>query len=209
MRRALLKAAFLKGSILLSMVAMFAWASAMAQSPTYKLGRAPTEAEIREWDIIFGAKGKELPPGKGTAAEGAPIYAAQCAVCHGKNGEGAFPYRPLVGGMGTINTTTPRLTVGSYTPYATTIWEFINRAMPKYAPRTLTPDNVYALTAWILYKNGIIKSETEVLDKNGLLEIQMPNRNGFFPVPPQSEPDRERSWFPYWNQAPGWKPAAK
>ena len=194
-----------KCSFLLPVMVLLACGAAVAQSPTYNVGRPPTEAEYRDWDTVVGAKGKELPPGKGTAAEGAPIYAAQCAVCHGKNGEGVFPYRPLVGGIGTINTTTPKLTVGSYSPYATTIWDFTNRAMPKYAPRTLSADDVYALTAWILAKNGIIK-ETDVMDKNSLLEVQMPNRNGFFPVPPQSEPDKDRSWFPYWNQA---KPAAK
>ena len=197
-----------KRIFLLPVMALVACGAAMAQSPTYKLGRVPTEAELREWDIIVGAKGKELPPGKGTAKDAEQVYAAQCAVCHGKNGEGVFPYRPLVGGIGTINTNTPKLTVGSYSPYATTIWEFINRAMPKYAPRTLSADDVYALTAWILAKNGIIR-ETDVMDKNSLLEVQMPNRNGFFPVPPQSEPDKNRSWFPYWNQAPGAKPSAK
>ena len=93
-----------------------------------------------------------------------------------------FPFARLVGGVGTLNTPNPILTVGSYLPYATTIWDFINRAMPRYAPRTLSPDDVYALTAFILFKNGIIK-ETDVMDKNSLVEVQMPNRDGFYPDP--------------------------
>jgi len=189
-------------------MALLACGAAMAQSPTYKVGRTPTEAEVREWDNLVGSDGKELPPGKGSAVDGAPIYAAKCAVCHGKNGEGIPPFRRLVGGTGTLNTPTPKITVGSYAPFATTVWEYINRAMPRLAERTLSPDEVYALTAWVLYKNDIIK-ETDVLDQNSLLEVQMPNRNGFYPLPPQAAPDKDRSWFPYWNKAPGWKPAAK
>jgi mono/diheme cytochrome c family protein len=194
---------------LLPVMVLWACSAAMAQSPTYKVGRTPTEAELREWDQVVGSDGKELPPGSGTAKEGAKIYAGKCAVCHGKNGEGVPPFKALVGGTGTLDTPTPKITVGSYTPFATTIWDFVNRAMPRYAERTLSPDEVYALTAFILYKNDIIK-ETDVLDKKSLMEVQMPNRNGFYPVPPQSAPDKDRSWFPYWNQAkPAAKPAAK
>jgi len=193
---------------LLPVMVLLACSAAMAQSPTYKVGRTPTAAELHEWDQVVGSDGKELPPGKGSAVDGAPIYTAKCAVCHGKNGEGVWPFKGLVGGQGTLNTATPKITVGSYHPFATTIWEFINRAMPRNASRTLSPDEVYALTAWVLYKNDIIK-ETDVLDQNSLLEVQMPNRNGFYPVPPQQTPDKDRSWLPYWNQAPGWKPAAK
>ncbi|MBZ5700086.1 MAG: cytochrome c [Acidobacteriia bacterium] len=207
-RTALLNSTISICDFLLPVMVLLACSAAMAQSPTYKVGRTPTAAELHEWDKLVGSDGKELPPGSGSAKEGAPIYAAKCAVCHGKNGEGIPPFRRLVGGIGTLNTPTPKITVGSYAPFATTIWEYINRAMPRLAERTLSPDEVYALTAWVLYKNDIIK-ETDVLDKNTLLEVQMPNRNGFYPVPPQATPDKDRSWFPYWNQAPGWKPAAK
>ncbi len=198
-----------KFSFLLPAIALLAFGAAKAQSPTYKMGRAPTEAELRAWDNIVGSDGKELPPGSGTAQEGAKIYAAKCASCHGINGESASPNPRLVGGVGTLNTPAPIRSSGSYTPFATTIWDFTNRAMPVGAQGTLSPNEVYAVTAFILFKNGIIK-ETDVLDKKSLLEVQMPNRNGFYPVPPQTKPDKDRSWLPYWNQAkPPAKPATK
>jgi mono/diheme cytochrome c family protein len=187
-------------SFLAPVIFLFACGAAMAQSPTYKLGRTPTEAELRAWDHAVGPDGKELPAGSGSAVEGAKIYGAKCSFCHGKNAEGVFPYARLAGGVGTLNTPTPIRSSGSYLPYATTIWDFINRAMPREAEGTLSPNEVYALTAFILFKNGTIK-ETDVLDKKSLVEVQMPNRDGFFPNPPQSSPDKERSWLPYWNQA--------
>jgi mono/diheme cytochrome c family protein len=205
-----------KSNFLMPVMALLACSAALAQSPTYKVGRPPTEAELRRGNNIVGSDGKELPPGKGTAKEGATLYAAQCAMCHGKNGEGMFPNPRLVGGVGTLNTPKPIKTVGSNMPYATTIWDFINRAMPPWPiekgaspDRSLTPDNVYALTAFLLYKNGIIK-ETDVMDKNSLVEVQMPNRHGFYPAPPQSEPDKVHSWQPYWDQVkPGANAAVK
>jgi cytochrome c len=158
--------------------------------------------------MAVGSDGKELPPGSGTAKEGATLYALKFAVCHGKNAEGLYPYPRLVGGVGTLNTPNPIETVGSSVPFATTIWDFINRTMPQEAERTLSPDDVYALTAFLLYRNGIIK-ETDVVDKKSLLEVQMPNRYGFYPPTPQSTP-KNGTWQPYWNQAkPAAKPAAK
>ena len=190
-------------------MALLACGTAMAQLPTYNVGRTPTEAEMHPSDSVVGSDGKELPPGGGTPQEGAPLYAAKCAVCHGKNGEGIYPWPRLVGGIGTLNTPTPVQTVGSYTPYATTIWDYIQRAMPPFPlEKNLSPDNIYALTAFLLYKNGLIK-ETDAMNKNSLVEVQMPNRHGFYPDPPQSTPDKDRSWQPYWNQAPAAKPAAK
>ena len=194
-----------RSSFLLPAMVVLACGAAMAQSPTYKMGRTPTEAELRAWDHAVGPDGKELPAGSGSAVEGAKIFAAKCFFCHGKNAEGIFPFPRLAGGVGTLNTPTPIRSSGSYLPFATTIWDFINRAMPRDAEGTLTSDEVYAVTAFILFKNGTIK-ETDVLDKKSLVEVQMPNRNGFFPDPPQSTPDKDRSWLPYWNQA---KPAAK
>ena len=198
-----------KSNLLLPVIALLAFGAANAQSPTYKIGRTPTEAELRAWDNIVGSDGKELPPGSGTAIEGAKLYAAKCASCHGKNGESPSPNPRLVGGVGTLNTPGPIRSSGSIVPYATTIWDFTNRSMPVDAAGTLSPNEVYAVTAFILFKNGIIK-ETDVLDKKSLVEVQMPNRNGFYPNPPQSSPDKNRSWLPYWNQAkPASKPAAK
>jgi mono/diheme cytochrome c family protein len=198
-----------RSSFLLSAIVLIVCGAALAQGPTYKLGRTPTDTELHAWDHAVGSDGKELPPGRGSAVEGAKIYASKCSFCHGRNAEGIFPYARLAGGVGTLNTPTPIRSSGSYLPFATTIWDFINRAMPRDAEGTLSADEVYALTAFILFKNGTIK-ETDVLDKKSLVAVQMPNRYGFFPDPPQSSPDKDRSWLPYWNQAkPAGKPVAK
>ncbi len=198
-----------KFSFALLIAALFASSAAMAQSPTYQVGRPPTEAEVRAMDHTVGSDGKELPPGSGSAVEGAKTYAAKCSMCHGKNGEGIYPYNRLVGGVDSLSTPNPMITPGSYWPHATTIWDFINRAMPEGAAGTLKPDEIYSLTAFILFRNGIIK-ETDVIDRKTLLEVQMPNLHGFYPDPPQSAPDKDRGWLPYWNQVkPPAKPAAK
>jgi cytochrome c len=189
---------------------LLACGTAMAQLPTYKVGRPPTAEELRTWDNLVGPDGKELPVGKGTAQEGGVIFAARCAVCHGKDGAGQFPFARLTGGVGTLNSAHPIKTPASNMPYPTTLFDFINRAMPAWPmPRDLTPDNVYALTAFILAKSGIIK-DTDVMDKNSLVEVQMPNRHGFYPDPPQDKPDdKDGTWLPLWEHAPGAKPAAK
>jgi hypothetical protein len=192
-----------KSSFLLPVMVLLTSGVALAQSPTYKVGRPPTDAEIRAWDNVVGADGKELPPGSGTAIEGEKIYAAKCAFCHGKTGvEG--PYPRLIGGKGTLNTPTPILTTGSFWPFATTIWDYINRSMPRDTEGSLTPSEVYSLTAFLLFKNEIIK-ETDVMDPKTLVELQMPNRNGFYPVKPEST-TKNGNWKPNWNQA---KPASK
>jgi len=187
-----------KSSFLLSAMVLLVSGIALAQSPTYKVGRPPTAEDMRVWDNVVGPDGKELPPGSGTAKEGAKIYAAKCSYCHGKTGvEG--PYPRLVGGRGTLNTPTPILTVGSYWPFATTIWDFINRAMPRDAEGTLTPNEVYAVTAFLLFKNDIIK-ETDVMDSKTMVELQMPNRDGFYPAIPESTA-KNSNWKPtYWNK---------
>src|SRR5271169_4558506 len=199
-----------KSNFLLPVMALLACSTVMAQIPTYNVGRPPTEAELRAVDILVGSKGKELPPGNGSAKEGAPIFAAKCSFCHGQNGEGVYPYPRLVGGVGSLNTPTPVFTIASRMAYATTIWDFINRAMPPWPmPRNLSSDNVYALTAFLLYKNGIIK-ETDAMNKNSLVEVEMPNRHGFYPDPPPSKPDKDGFWTPQWGQAkPEAKPEAK
>ena len=199
-----------KSYFLLPVMALLACGTAMAQLPTYKVGRPPTEAEMHPSFAVVGSDGKELPPGKGTTQEGAAVFAAKCAVCHGKEGEGMYPFPRLIGGVGSLNTSDPVFTVGSRMPYATTLWDFINRAMPPFPlEKNLTPDNLYALTAFLLFKNGIIK-EGNVMDKNSLVEVQMPNRHGFYPDPPQAKPDdKDGSWLPLWDHAPGAKPAGK
>jgi len=205
-----LPAAACRCKFLLPVMVLLACGTAMAQLPTYKVGRPPTAEELRTWDNLVGPDGKELPVGKGTAQEGGVIFAARCAVCHGKDGAGQFPFARLTGGVGTLNTAKPIKTPASNMPYPTTLFDFINRAMPAWPmPRDLTPDNVYALTAFILAKSGIIK-DTDVMDKNSLVEVQMPNRHGFYPDPPQDKPDdKDGTWLPLWEHTPGAKPAAK
>lgn len=200
-----------KPTMLLPVVVLFACGAAMAQSPAYKVGRPATSEELRSWDNLVGPRGRELPLGKGTAVEGAAIFAAKCAMCHGLDGQGGVPvpdgfgltYPRLAGGVGTLNTAKPTKTPASNMPYPTTIFDFIQRAMPAWPmPKNLTPDNVYALTAFILAKSGIIR-ETDVMDKDTLVEVQMPNRHGFYPDPPQDKPDdRDGTWLPLWEHAP-------
>jgi cytochrome c len=169
--------------------------ASLAQTPSYtNVGRAPTKEEIQAWDISVGPDGKGLPPGSGTAKEGEPIFAAKCAVCHGTNGEGAKIGPRIVGGkadLETLTTLRPVRSVGGYWPYATTVWDFINRAMPRGQSGSLTPNEVYALTALILAKSEIIK-EDEVLDAKTLPKVQMPNRNGFVPQRFEDIPDEKK-----------------
>lgn len=160
-----------------------AWTEAAQQGApaTYGFGRPADQAAIRSWDIDISPNGEGLPPGRGTVKQGAQVYAAKCAMCHGPTGvEGPMPR--LVGGQGTLATETPIKTVGSYWPYATTLYDYIHRAMPFTAPQSLTPDEVYSLVAWLLYRNGIV-AEDAVMDARTLPAVRMPNRNGFVPEP--------------------------
>jgi cytochrome c len=146
------------------------------------IGHTATVHEIAASDLTVFPDGTGLPNGKGTAITGAAIYAAHCAACHGDKGQGLADFPALVGGRGTLATSAPALTVGSYWPYATTIFDYIRRAMPYQAAGELSADEVYALTAWILAKNNIIKTST-VIDRVTLPKIEMPNRDGFVPDP--------------------------
>jgi S-disulfanyl-L-cysteine oxidoreductase SoxD len=169
--------------------------TAMAQTPGYKnVGRTPTKQEVEAWDISVGPDGKGLPEGHGTAKEGAPIFAAKCAVCHGAEGEGGKIGPRVVGGIAdteTLTTLKPVRTVGGYWPYATSVWDFIRRAMPRDQSGTLTPNEVYSLTAFILAKSKIIQ-EDDVLDQKTLPKVQMPNHNGFVPPNFADIPDEKK-----------------
>jgi S-disulfanyl-L-cysteine oxidoreductase SoxD len=168
---------------------------ALAQAPSYtNVGRAPTKEEIQAWDISVGPDGKGLPEGHGTSKEGAAIFAEKCAVCHGAEGEGGKIGPRVVGGIAdteTLTTLHPVRTVGGYWPYATSVWDFIRRAMPRGQSGTLTPNEVYALTAFILFKSKIIQ-EGDVLDAKTLPKVQMPNRNGFVPARFADIPDEHK-----------------
>ncbi len=155
---------------------------------SYSLGRQATEAEIRAWDIDVSPNGDGLPPGRGSVKQGAAVFAKKCAACHGPTGvEG--PNDRLVGGQGTLATSRPIKTIGSYWPYATTLFDYIRRAMPFSAPQSLTSDEVYAVVAWLLYRNGIV-DEHAVFDARTLPAVQMPNRHGFVPDPRPDLPRR-------------------
>lgn len=151
------------------------------QTGALGLGRPATPDEISAWNIDANPSGEGLPPGQGTAAQGATVYASKCARCHGPTGvEG--PMDRLVGGRQTLASTSPVKTVGSYWPYATTLYDYIYRAMPFDAPQSLTADEVYAVVAWLLHENGITEVDT-VIDAHTLPQIHMPNRHGFVPDP--------------------------
>ena len=153
-------------------------ASAAAAADTPKFGKPISEADAAAWDISIGPDGVGLPAGSGTPQQGATVYAAKCAACHGAKGEGGAGPR-LVGGQGTLRAPTPPVqTVGSYWPYATTVFDYVRRTMPWDKPKTLTNDEVYAVTAYILNMNGIVK-EGEAMNKDTLPKVRMPNRDGF------------------------------
>ena len=152
--------------------------------PTFGVGRAATPAEIAAWDIDIGPDGAGLPPGRGTAAEGAAIYAARCAGCHGKTGREG-PNDVLVGrvtGDAFPFSHDPKLphTIGNYWPYATTVFDYIRRAMPPDAPGSLKDDEVYALVAQLLAWNDLIPADA-VMDAGSLPKVRMPARTRFVP----------------------------
>jgi cytochrome c5 len=151
-----------------------------AQEPGYYgLGREATEKEIAGWDIDVRPDGQGLPPGSGTVSFGETLYEAKCATCHGAFGEGAGRWPKLAGGFGTLKADRPEKTVGSYWPYASTLWDYIHRAMPFTAPQSLTHDETYALTAYVLYLNDIVDDDFELTQAN-FVDIEMPNKDGFF-----------------------------
>jgi cytochrome c len=148
----------------------------------FGIGHTPTAAEIAAEDIDIMPNGAGLPAGSGTPAQGAPIYAAACASCHGANGEGKPPYPQLLGGpRNGVDFSTdykiPR-TIGNYWPYATSLYDYIRRSMPLTAPGSLTADQTYAVTAYLLNRDGIIPDGT-VLDAKALASIDMPARKNF------------------------------
>ena len=162
------------GAVFVGVLASHASADAGAR---YGFGRQATPREIAGWDIDVSPDGAGLPAGRGSVREGAAIYAEQCAACHGGKGDGG-PMDQLAGGFGTIFDAKPHKTVGSFWPYATTLFDFVRRAMPLDAPQSLTPDQVYAVSAYVLFLNRIVP-EDAVLDATTLPKIEMPNRAGF------------------------------
>ena len=160
--------------------AALAAAPALAQAPQFGQPIAP--ADLAPWDINIGPDGVGLPAGRGTAAQGEAVYVAQCQSCHGEKGAGR-PNDALVGGIGSLAAgSTPVKTVGSYWPYATTLFDYVRRAMPFQESQSLTSDELYAVSAYILHLNGVVGRD-DVLDAQSLPKVRMPNRDGFILFP--------------------------
>lgn len=154
----------------------------VAAAETPRLGQPITEADIAPWNIDIAPDGQGLPAGSGNAVKGEEIYVEKCAACHGFDGVGQ-PADALTGGQGTLASAKAQKTVGSFWPYATIIFDYTRRAMPLNNPQTLTNDEVYALTAYILKLNGLI-GDKDVMNAKTLPRVKMPNRDGFIHIYP-------------------------
>jgi S-disulfanyl-L-cysteine oxidoreductase SoxD len=172
-------------AVVIVIIAVAGHTASVAQE-TPNLGRPATPAEVAGWDISIAPDGTGLPPGSGTPEQGAVVYTQKCQACHGEKGAGQ-PSDPLVGGQGTLASKSPVRTIGSYWPYATTVFDYVRRAMPYTQPQSLTNDEVYAVTAYLLQLNGII-SVKDAMNAQTLPQVRMPNRDNFilaYPTPPR------------------------
>ncbi|HEX5278951.1 MAG TPA: cytochrome c [Micropepsaceae bacterium] len=169
--------------------ALFAAAASLAVTTAFaadapKFGKSISEGDVSAWNISVFPDGKGLPDGSGTPAQGKAIYTQKCAACHGPTGEGGMGGPRLFGGIGTLKAPQqPVQTVGSYWPYPTMVFDFVRRAMPWNAPKSLSNDEVYAAVAYIFELNGLMK-DGDVLNKESIMKIQMPNRDGFINLYP-------------------------
>ena len=159
-------------------------ANAASEVGPFGFGTTPTDDEIAAIDIDAMPDGRGLPPGQGTVAEGKAIYQEQCVACHGEDLEGVSEVggEALIGGRGTIGTPETKKTIESYWPYSSTVFDYIRRAMPFHAPGSLDVEQVYAVTAYILYRADVIE-EDAVMDASTLPAVEMPNREGFIADP--------------------------
>ncbi len=187
--------------ILLPVMVLAAPAAVLAAQNNYpNVGKPLSQAEILAFDRMIGPEGKELPVGRGTAKEGEAIYIKRCEVCHGKNGENGIVRRLVIGSPGKpyrgnyYDGQQDRMNGVSYYPVPTIAWDYINRAMPVPNPGSLTPNEVYALVAFLYYRNGII-NENDVMDEKSLVKVVMPNKDGFVPAVPVYPPAKAPSWW--------------
>jgi len=177
----------------LAVLVMLVGCAPAARRETPDLGRVAGPAEIAGWDISIAPDGTGLPPGRGTALVGATVYEQKCQACHGAKGAGQ-PNDRLVGGQGTLASKAPVRTIGSYWPYATTVFDYIRRAMPPSAPGSLQSDEIYGLVAYLLFLNDLIPADA-VMDATSLAKVIMPARDRFVPDPrggPKSVKPRSR-----------------
>ena len=175
----------------------------VAHAEKLNLGRVATPAEIKAWDISVRPDGKGLPPGKGTVKQGDEIFIAQCSSCHGEFGEGKDRWPALVGGHGTLNHDRPDKTLGSFWPSASTVFDYIKRAMPFGNAQSLSDDEIYALTAYLLHINEIIKDPKFELNDKNFTSIKMPNADTFY------DDDRETTEKHFWKKKPCMKDCTK
>jgi S-disulfanyl-L-cysteine oxidoreductase SoxD len=187
---------FMHKVLLCSVICVLTFGAEAASVRSLNLGKPISAADLAPWDIDVQPDGAGLPPGSGTSDQGAPIFANNCAACHGEGGKGAqtttsgAPAAPPVASnvkRNGIDDTT--LTIANYWPYATTLFDYIRRSMPWTSPRSLTDDQVYALTAYILAQNKLIDAK-QVIDAKTLPKVAMPNRNGFIPRFPERMPPK-------------------
>src|ERR1035437_8687704 len=168
-----------RNTILIAIVAAVLAACA-GEPPSSKppaLGTAVSAEEVARWDISIPPSGAGLPKGSGTARQGLQVYEQKCVACHGAKGVGK-PADVLVGGVGSLASKTPLRTVGSYWPYATTLFDYVRRAMPIANPLSLSDDEVYAVSAYVLFLNGIVGEDAQ-MNAQTLPQVKMPNRDGF------------------------------
>ena len=184
--------------ILVPLIVLAAPAAVFAAERAFpQLGKPITPAEIQAFDRMIGPQGKELPVGRGTSKEGEAIFAKRCEVCHGKGGENGITHHLVAGQPGKPFKGPfygPEKDGPSYFPYPTIAWDYINRAMPASNPGSLKPNEVYALVAYLYYRNGIIK-EGDVMDQTTLPKVVMPNKDGFVPAKPVYPPAKMPSWY--------------
>jgi len=162
--------------------------AASGSGGSFNIGRIALKEEIAAWDIDVRPDGMGLPPGKGTVAQGEPIYSEQCASCHGDFGEGVDRWPVLAGGQGTLKDDRPEKTIGSYWPYTSTVYDYIRRAMPFGNARSLSDDDVYALTAYVLYLNDVVEDEDFELSRENFSTIRLPNEENFISDKRSEEP---------------------
>ncbi|MGL4242334.1 MAG: c-type cytochrome [Beijerinckiaceae bacterium] len=159
------------------------------------LGRVAHPDEVKAWDIDVRPDGQGLPPGKGSVKQGEELYMTQCAACHGEFGESAGRWPMLAGGRGSLKNEGPEKTVGSFWPFASTTFDYIKRAMPYGNARSLSDDEVYAITAYVLFLNDVVKEDFE-LDRENFTAVKLPNVGGFY------DDDRETTEKHFWRKDP-------
>ena len=176
---------------------------ALAQGPKkLGIGREALPEEVKAWDIDVRPDGLGLPAGKGSVKEGETLYLEKCATCHGEFGEGAGRWPVLVGGKGTMKAANPEKTIGSFWPFASTVFDYVNRAMPFGNAQSLTPNEVYAITAYLLNMNEIVKDDF-VLSKENFTSVKLPNVGEFY------DDDREKTEKSFWKKEPCMKNCVK